>query len=52
MFAFERDAAELARLSEEYRKYAEPTGRVAQGHTVWTTLNGGRTWTPDHFKYS
>jgi hypothetical protein len=30
--------------------YEDPlTGRVAQGDTVWTTRDGGRTWTGDRF---
>jgi hypothetical protein len=30
--------------------YEDPlTGRVAQGNMVWTTRDGGRTWTGDRF---
>jgi photosystem II stability/assembly factor-like uncharacterized protein len=25
------------------------TARVAQGNTVWTTRDGGRTWRADHY---
>jgi Caspase domain len=28
------------------------TGRVAEGDLVWTTHDGGRTWTSDHFEHS